>query len=147
MKMSVLYENVGALWKCRRFTEMSAFYENVRVLWKCRHSMKMLPLYKNVGTLLKWRSPIQQDIKNIQQQYKLTILLFGLANSTVTALLCSCWWFSFSSEGGVPSAGCCWVPATASQPAFMGALTPFRPPWSYRPNVGVLLKCWCSTQK
>ncbi len=66
--------------------------------------------------------------------------LFILANSTVTALLCSCWWFSFSPGGLVPSACCCWVPAITSRPAYMGALT------QYWPAMVVPAKCQRSIQ-
>ncbi len=62
----------------------------------------------------------------IYNSFKMTVsFLFSLANSTVTALLCSCWWFSFSPGGVVPSACCCWAPAIRSRPAYMGALTQY----------------------
>ncbi len=91
MKISALYEKVGALWKCRGSMKKSvAVYENVGALWKNWDFMKMSVLYEKVSAFWKRRRPIQQDMKSIQQLYKLTILLFGLAKSTVTSLLCSC---------------------------------------------------------
>ncbi len=77
----------------------------------------------------------------IYNSFKMTVsFLFILANSTVTALLCPCWWFSFSPGGVVPSACWCWVPAIASRPAYMGALT------QHWPAMVVLAKCQRSIQ-
>ncbi len=130
IEMSAHYWNVGILWKCWCFIEMSAHYGNVGILWKCRHPMKMLVPYTMVN----------DTYKNIQQLYKLTILLFGLANSTMTALLSSRWWLSSIPEGVVPSICCRWVLATTSWPAYMCALS------LYWPALVVPAKCWCSTQ-
>jgi hypothetical protein len=58
--------------------------------------MKMLLLYENVAALYN-------ETYKINNSYKKTVsLLFGLANSTVTAL-CPCWWFSFRLGGVVSS--------------------------------------------
>jgi len=83
---------------------------------------------------LSWHVKIYNSFKMIVS------FLFSLANSTVTALLCSCWWFSFSPGDVVPSACCCWVPAITSRPAYMGALT------QYWPAMVVPAKCQRSIQ-
>ncbi len=136
MKMLALNKNVGALLKCLNIIKMLVLYWNVGTLLKCWHPMKRLVFYGNVGTLYN------ATCKNLQQLYKLTVsLLFGLARLH-TALLCSGWWLSSSPEGIIhsmyqlPHAGqLIWVhcPHTG-------------PPGLYRPKVGVLFKCWHSTQ-
>ncbi len=125
MKMLSHSEKVGALWKCWRPIEMLAPYWNVGALWKSQRPMKMLAPYGKVGALWKCQRPMKKlaPYENVSTPYttrhKNIQHLWDVASSALAD--------SSFSGGVVPSACCCWVPAIASWPAYMGALTPY---WS-----------------
>ncbi len=136
--MLTLYENVDALRKCWHFMEMLVFYENDGSLLKCWCHIEMLAPYMTSYWIVGTR---YNETCKLQQLAKMTVsLLFGLANSTVNALLCSCWWFSFCPDGVVHSTFCCLVcPWPPSGQLIWADCSHTGPPWLHWPNVGVLL--------
>ncbi len=148
MEMLALYQDVCTLLKCRRTIEMLVSYENVGALLKCRRTMDMLASYENVGTLWKCWRPIQWSMRHI------------IIYNSCTSWPCYCmawqtpqWLLSSALAGGSPlfqvKFPSCAVAEYQLQQAgqHIWAHCPCTaPPWLYRPNVDVLLKCWRSTQ-
>ncbi len=135
--------------KCWRSMKMLAFYENVGALWKCWRSMKMLALYENVGVLWECWCPMKMSAPYTTKHIK----IYNICTSWPSYCLAwqtPQWLLSSAHAGGSRS-----VLKVLSPPRVVAKYqlpqasqlicvhcTPTGPPWSYRPNVGVLLKYW-----